>query len=62
MRTKQKPKQTSKHHAIATKKRHIRVPVTDAMGAQIDASASRLYITTAEFMRGAAMLRIEGDK
>lgn len=62
MRTKQKHKPTSKRHAIATKTRHIRVPVTQAMGEQIDAAAAKRMITTAEFMRGAAMDRIEWAK
>lgn len=62
MRTKQKPKPTSRHHAIATKKRHIRVPVTQAMGEQIDKAAAKRMITTAQFMREAAMDRIEGGK
>ena len=62
MRTNQKPKPTSKHHAIATKKRHIRVPVTQAMGDKIDAAAANRMITTAQFMREAAMDRIEEGK
>lgn len=62
MRTKQKSKPTSKHHAIATKKRHIRVPVTQTMGDKIDAAAAKQLITTAQFMREAAMDRIEEGK
>ena len=62
MRTKQIPKPTSRHHAIATKTRCLRVPVTPAMGEQIDNAAAKRMVTTAQFMREAAMDRIEGDK
>lgn len=60
MRT--KPKRASRHHSIATKTRCLRVPVTAAMGEQIDNAAARRMITTAQFMREAAMGRIEGGK
>ena len=32
------------------------------MGEQIDNAAAKRMVTTAQFMREAAMLRIEGDK